>query len=354
MEFHATSKSGMKAKWVSTGAALAELHVPDAHGNLIDVVLGFDDEAGYRSPDNQHFGCTTGRFANRIARGRFTLDGREYQLAVNNGPNHLHGGVERNFCSVDWNGEPFTSPRGPGVRFHYTAPDGEEGYPGKLDVTVAYTLTDGNAIRLDYEATTDAPTIINLTNHSYFNLAGHGTPSVLDHEVWIGAERYTPKDAGGIPTGEIASVAGTPLDFRTRQRLADRIDKLGDAQADGYDHNYILNGPRGVLKFAAQLYHPASGRVMNVHTDQPGLQLYAGNMLRGQRGKDGKTYPRRSAVCFETLYGTSGRQYRQGDGLALETQHFPDSPNQPHFPTTVLRPGEVYRHTCVYDFTTES
>ena len=335
MEFFATSSSGLKAKWFSTGATIAELHVPNAIGELADVVLGFDEEARYLSADNQHFGCTTGRVANRIAGGRFTLDGREYQLATNHGPNHLHGGVERNFCKVDWAGEAFESDRGAGVRFRYISSDGEEGYPGTLDTTVTYTLTGNRAIRIDYEATTDRPTIVNLTNHTYFNLAGHGTPSVLDHEVWIGADRYTPKGEGGIPTGEIADLAGTPLDLRTRRILSERIDELGSEQADGYDHNYVLNGPPGMLKLAAQVYHPASGRTMNVHTDQPGVQLYAGNMLRGQTGKGGALYPRRSALC-------------------LETQKFPDAPNHPQFPSIVLRPGETYRHVCVYEFGVES
>jgi aldose 1-epimerase len=334
-EFFASNPAGVRAKWVSHGAALAELHVPDRNGNFADVVLGFDDEAGYRSENNQHFGCATGRFANRIAGGKFTLEGREYQLAQNNGPNHLHGGPKRGFGKIEWQGEAFDGELGSGVRFHYTSPDGEEGYPGTLDVTVTYTLTLLGAIRIDYVATTDKPTIINLTNHSYFNLVGHGTRTVLDHELWIGADRYTPKDAVSIPTGEIADVAGTPFDFRLRHAIGDRINELGNEQGDGYDHNYVLNGPPGMMRLIAEVYHPASGRKLRVHTDQPGVQLYVGNMLRGQKGKGGAVYPRRSAVC-------------------LETQHFPDSPNQPQFPSTVLRPGETYRQTCVYEFSIES
>jgi aldose 1-epimerase len=326
----------MRAKWVSHGASLAELHVPDREGNLADIVLGFDDEAGWRSADNQHFGSTTGRYANRIAGGRFTLDGQEYQLAQNNGTNHLHGGQERGFGKIEWEGEAFEGELGQGVRFHYTSPDGEEGYPGTLDVTVTYTLTLMGALRIDYEATADKPTIINLTNHSYFNLAGQGTPTVLDHLVWIAAEQYTPKDANDIPMGEIADVAGTPLDFRQQRALGERIAQLGDSKpSDGYDHNFVLNGPEGIMRLAAEVYHPPSGRKMRVHTDQPGIQLYVGNMLRGQTGKGGAVYPRRSALC-------------------LETQHFPDSPNHPHFPSTVLRPGDTYRHTCVYEFSVES
>jgi aldose 1-epimerase len=336
MEFFAASPAGMRAKWVSYGASLAELWTPDRDGNVADVMLGFDDEAGFHSADNQHFGATTGRYANRIAGGRFQLDGREYQLALNNGPNHLHGGPNRGFGKIEWEGESFEGELGSGVRFHYTSPDGEEGYPGTLDVTVTFTLTLVGGLRIDYAATTDKPTIINLTNHTYFNLAGQGTPTVLDHDVWIAAERYTPKDANDIPTGEIASVAGTPLDFREPRRLGDRIAELGDAQQkDGYDHNFVLDGPEGVLRLAAELYHPSTGRKMRVHTDQPGMQLYTGNMLRGQRGKQGAVYPRRSAIC-------------------LETQHFPDSPHHANFPSTVLRPGETYRQTCVYEFSVES
>jgi aldose 1-epimerase len=336
MEFFATNPAGMRAKWVSYGASLAELWVPDRDGNLADVVLGFDIDARYHSADNQHFGATTGRYANRVAGGRFTLDGREYQLAQNNGRNHLHGGPNRGFGKVQWKGEQLQSDLGAGVRFHYTSPDGEENYPGTLAVTVAYTLTLVGTLRIDYAATTDKPTIINLTNHSYFNLAGQGTPTALDHVLWIAADRYTPKDAADIPTGEIASVQGTPLDFRQPRRIGDRIADLGDTQQkDGYDHNYVLNGPEAALRLAAELYHPASGRKMRVHTDQPGMQFYTGNMLRGQQGKAGATYPRRSAVC-------------------LETQHFPDSPNHPEFPSTVLRPGETYRQTCVYEFSAET
>lgn len=336
MEFFASNPAGMRAKWVSHGASLAELHVPDRDGNLADVVLGFDDEGGYCSDDNQHFGATTGRFANRIAGGRFTLDGREYQLACNNGSNHLHGGPSRGLGLVQWQGEPFDDPLGSGVRFHYVSPDGEEGYPGSLDIAVTYTLTLPGAVRIEYVAHTDRPTIINLTNHSYFNLAGQGAPTVLDHQLWIAADRYTPKNEYDIPTGEIAEVAGTALDFRRPRVIGDRISELGNAQQkDGYDHNFVLNGPEGALRLAAEAYHAPTGRKLRVHTDQPGMQFYVGNMLRGQAGKRGATYPRRSALC-------------------LETQHFPDSPNQPQFPSVVLRPGETYRHTCVYEFSVES
>ncbi len=334
MEYQVTGPTGMRAKFVSRGATLAEVWVPDRDGRMADVVLGFDHESGYASTDNQHFGCTTGRFANRIALGKFTLDGKEYQLAINNGVNHLHGGSKRDLSRVDWEGEQFEGPDGAGVRFHYLSPDGEEGYPGNLDVTVTYRLTPGNAVKIDYVATTDKATPVNLTNHSYFNLSGHGTASVLDHEVWIGADRYTPKDAGAIPTGEIAPVEGTPFDFRTQRRLGDRIGDLTGVDADGYDHNFVLNGPLGVMKLAATVFDPASGRTLHVHTDQPGMQLYTSNFVWGQTCKAGQVYRKQSAVC-------------------LETQHFPDSPNKPQFPSCILRPGETYRYTCAYEFGVE-
>jgi aldose 1-epimerase len=334
MEFYVESPSGIRAKWITRGATLAELHVPDARGKLADVVLGFNDEAGYSSTDNQSFGCTTGRVANRIANGKFTLDGCEYQLAINNGPNHLHGGPERALQRVQWQGEKFSSERGAGVRFHYVSPDGEEGYPGTLDVTTTYTLTPKGALRIDYLATTDKPTHVNLTNHSYFNLSGHGTPNVLDHELWIGAERYTPKDETSIPTGELASVAGTPLDFRTRRPIGALMHELTGAESVGYDHNFVLDGPLRMMRLAATLFDPASGRTMRVHTDQPGVQLYTANYVWGQTCKAGQVYRKHGSVC-------------------LETQHFPDSPNKPQFPSTVLRPGEEYKYTCVYEFQSE-
>ncbi len=317
----------MVAKWISRGATLTELHVPDRSGRLADVVLGFDDLAGYESGANQHFGCTTGRYANRICAGKFLLDNVEYQLDTNLGPNHLHGGSKRGLDKVIWNAEPLQS----GIRFTYTSPDGEENFPGNLDLVVTYTLDDENALRIEYLATTDKPTIINLTNHSYFNLAGHGESSVLDHEVWIDADRYTQTDDTSIPTGKLLEVKDTPFDFRKPVPLGDRIDELTDTPAGGYDHNFVLNGSNGTVRKVAQVRDPKSGRVMEVATDQPGVQLYTGNGLSGQSGKSGKRYPRHSAVCFET-------------------QHFPDSPNQPTFPTTVLRPGETYRHVCEYRF----
>ena len=330
MQHRFTNNHGVTAKWISRGATLAELHVPDHQGNLADVVLGFDDVAGYESGANQHFGCTTGRFANRICGGKFTLDGTEYQLATNNGPNHLHGGPERGLDKIDWQAEPLDS----GIRFTYTSPDGEESFPGELALVVSYTLTDDNAMEIAYEATTDKPTIINLTNHSYFNLAGHGAENILGHEVWIDADRYTPTDEYSIPTGELAEVAGTPFDFRQPKLVGREFAAVAKTQGGGYDHNFVLNGTAGTLRKIAQVVDPASGRVMHVSTDQPGVQFYTGNGLHDQTGKGGKTYAPQSALC-------------------LETQHFPDSPNQSHFPTTVLRPGETYRHQCVYAFAVE-
>ncbi|MCA9258381.1 MAG: galactose mutarotase [Planctomycetales bacterium] len=329
MEFYAENKAGHRAKWISRGATLAEWHVPDRQGVTADIVLGFDDEAGYASGDNQHFGCTTGRYANRIAAGKFTIDGKEYQLALNNGPNHLHGGPKRGLDKVDWEGESFQHECGAGVIFRYSSPDGEEGYPGRLDVTVKYTLTDVGEMVIEYEAVTDQPTHVNLTNHSYFNLAGQGTPSALEHVLRLEADHYTPKDATGIPTGEIAPVAGTPYDFTNPTALGARIKELGEPQLDGYDHNFVLNGKPGETRLIAELVDPQSGRKLTVATDQPGVQLYTGNFLKGQPGKGGVTYPGYSAVC-------------------LETQAFPDSPNKPDFPSTLLRPGETYRQACIY------
>lgn len=323
--FLLTNSRGMTAKLISRGATLAELHVPDRVGQVADVVLGFDDLTSYESGANQHFGCTTGRFANRIHRGKFTLDGIEYQLAINNGPNHLHGGSSRSLDKVTWTGTRLD--KSLGVRFTCESPAGEEMYPGTLSLAVTYTLSEDNALRIDYEATTDNPTIINLTNHSYFNLSGHGEPSILDHELAIDADRITVVDNESIPTGELAEVAGTAFDFRSRHRIGDRIAET----AGGYDHNYVLNGEWGTLRSIAEVFDPQSRRVMRVATDQPGVQLYTGNGLHGQTGKEGKTYPRQSAFC-------------------LETQNFPDAPNQPNFPSPVLRPGETYRHTCIYAF----
>ncbi len=328
------NSQGVTAKIMTRGATLTQLHVPDKTGKTADVVLGFDDVAGYESDDNQYFGCTVGRVGNRIGKGKFTLNGKEYQLAVNNGPNHLHGGLKRSFDKVVWKAQAVETSTGPGVKFTYTSPDGEEGYPGTMSATVIYSLSDNNELRIEYEATTDADTPINLTNHSYFNLAGEGAATVLDHVLTLNASKYTPTDDTLIPTGKIESVEGTPLDFRKPTRIGERIKQLDDSPYIGYDHNVVLDGEMGTLRHIATLKDPASGRVLKVSTTEPGVQFYSGNFLKGQKGKGGKTYAHRSAMC-------------------LETQHFPDSVNHPNFPTTILKPGDTYRHKAVFALSAE-
>lgn len=332
--FTLKNANGMQAKLITRGATLTHLLVPGKDGQLADVVLGFDDVQGYESDANQYFGCTTGRVANRIAKGQFTVDGKSYQVAVNNGPNHLHGGTKRSLDKVIWEAEPIKGKHGDAVRFHYLSPDGEEGFPGNLDITVTYTLTDNNELRIDYLATTDKPTPINLTNHSYFNLSGAGSPSILDHLLTIHAAKYTPTDEHLIPTGKIDSVEGTPLDFRTEQSVGKRIAEVIATPALGYDHNYVIDRQGDGLVTAAVVRDPQSGRVMTVKTTEPGVQLYTGNHLFGQKGKEGKAYPQRSALC-------------------LETQHFPDSVNHDNFPSTILKPGERYTQTTIYAFSVE-
>jgi aldose 1-epimerase len=326
--------NGVVVKLISRGATLTEWHVPDKYGKVADVVFGFDDIAGYESKGNGYFGTTTGRVANRIAGGKFKVDGKEYQVAKNDGPNALHGGLKRSLDKVVWDGKPFENAEGRGVEFTYVSPDGEEGYPGKLTTKVTYTLTDKNEVKIDYEATTDQPTPINLTNHTYFNLSGAGSPTILDHELKILGDQYTPVDETLIPTGEIAPVEGTPLDFREFHKIGERVKQLDNKPGKGYDHNFVLNNQDGDLALAAVVREPKSGRVLKVFTTEPGVQFYGGNFLDGVKGKGGKAYAHRSGFC-------------------LETQHFPDSVNQPEFPDAVLRPGETYRHTCVYQITAE-
>lgn len=329
-----TNDNGMVAKLITRGATLTELHVPDKDGALADVVLGFDDVASYESERNQYFGTTTGRVANRIADAMFTLEGKTYKLFANNGDNHLHGGNGRSLDKVIWEAEPRDTRFGPGVRFTYTSPDGEEGYPGNLEITVTYVLTSDNRLAIRYRATTDKATPVNLTNHSYFNLSGAGSETVLDHVLTLHADRFTPTDDELIPTGEIESVEGTPLDFRKPTALGERIEDLIETPYKGYDHNMVLNGEAGEIREIAVLKDPKSGRVMTTSTDQPGVQLYSGNFLFGQEGKGGKTYPLRSAVC-------------------LETGHYPDSVHHENFPSIILQPGETYQQTCVYSFSAE-
>jgi aldose 1-epimerase len=332
-----TNARGMEVKLITYGGAIQSLRVPDRDGRKANVTLGFSDLEGYLNPGNPYFGCITGRYANRIARGRFVLDGVVHDdLAINNPPNHLHGG-NVGFDKVVWDAEVVRGKGFVGVRFHYLSPDGDENYPGALNTFVTYTLNNRNALRMRYEATTDAPTIVNLTNHAYWNLAGEGTGDINDHKLLLKASRYTPVDETLIPTGEIAAVAGTPLDFTRSTRIGRRI-RDGHPQlviGRGYDHNWVLDRHGRGLELAARLEDPKSGRVLEVLTVEPGIQFYSGNFLDG------------------TLYGTSGRAYRQGDGLALETQHYPDSPNHPNFPSTVLRPGEKYDTTTVYRFSTD-
>jgi aldose 1-epimerase len=324
---------GTRMKVLSYGGVVQSLEIPDRRGRYANVSAGFDDLDDYvaRSP---HFGALIGRYGNRIAKGRFTLDGTTYQLSVNDGENSLHGGA-LGFDYRVWDVEPFAEGSDVGLRLRYTSADGEMGYPGTLKAKVTYTLTRSGDWRIDYEATTDKATVVNLTSHVYWNLAGEGSGTIEDHELSIAASRFTPTDAGLIPTGELAKVAGTPFDFR-RAKPIGRDIRAGHPQlvlAKGFDHNWVLDkGITARPEHIATLRDPSSGRTLRIATDQPGLQFYSGNFLDG------------------TLTGPGGSVYRQGDALCLETQHFPDSPNQPSFPSTVLRPGQTYRSTTVHTF----
>jgi len=322
---------GMVAKITTLGAILTELHVPDRHGSLTNVVLGFDNLDRYLQ-GHPAFGATVGRVANRIANARFTLDGREIQVTPNMGRHHIHGG-RAGFHQRVWTiAEASGDDAGARVRFSYHSVDGEEGYPGNLEVSVTYTLTDENELRLDYQAVTDKPTPVNLTNHSYFNLAGSG--DVLGHVLEIAADEYTLADRDLIPTGEIAPVNGTPLDFTRPTTIGARIDQLRP-HPNGYDHNYVLRPPAGQLRFAARATEPASGRVMETWTTEPGVQLYTAN------GFDGR------------MTGTGGVVYPRHAGFCLETQHYPDSVNHPQFPSTILRPGDTFRSTTSFRFSVQ-
>ncbi|MGI5443076.1 aldose epimerase family protein [Streptomyces shenzhenensis] len=324
---------GTRLKVLSYGGIVQSLEIPDRHGRHANVSLGYDNLAAYVA-GTTFFGATIGRYGNRIAKGRFTLDGRTHQLSVNDGENSLHGGA-RGFDTRVWDVEGFTAGPDVGLHLYHTSVDGEMGYPGTLRTKVTFTLTRHGDWRIDYEATTDRPTVVNLTNHTYYNLAGEGSGSIHDHELTLRAARYTPTDAGLIPTGELARVAGTPFDFR-RAKAVGRDIRAGHPQlvtAKGFDHNFVLDkGVTARPEHIATLRDPRSGRTLKIATDQPGVQFYSGNFLDG------------------SLVGSSGRTYRQGDGLCLETQHFPDSPNQPSFPSTVLRPGQTYRTTTIHSF----
>jgi len=327
-----TNKHRLQARIMDYGGVVVSLRVPDREGKLADVVLGFDTVAEYPEK-SQYFGCITGRYANRIAKGKFSLDGKEYTLATNNEPNHLHGGV-KGFNQYVWKGTAMETPDGPALKLVWSSPDGDEGYPGKLDCEVTYTLTQGNALRIDYKAVTDKPTVLNLTNHSYWNLSGEGSATVLDHELTILADRYTPVDETSIPTGEVAPVEGTPLDFRKPTVVGARIGEDHGQLKNGlgYDHNYVFKNVRdGKMIHMATLRDPKSGRIMDVDSTEPAIQFYTGNFLDGRTGKGGKPYAHRSALC-------------------LETQTFPDSPNRPSFPSPVLRPGQTYETTTIYTF----
>jgi aldose 1-epimerase len=332
----------MTVRVLTYGGVIQTLEVPDADGEMENVVLGFADLAGYVSDEDPYFGSLIGRYGNRIAGGTFDLDGETYQLPLNDGPNTLHGGPE-GFDDRVWAATPVGDDDVAALQLELVSPDGDQGFPGTLTTTVTYTLDDDSRLTVHYEATTDAPTVVNLTQHTYWNLAGEGSGTIYDHELQINASGYTPVDETLIPTGEIAPVEGTPFDFREPTAIGERI-RDNDQQllyGQGYDHNWALdrtdNGARegsdseDALEKAAVLHDPASGRTLTITTTEPGLQFYSGNFLDG------------------TLVGTSGRIYRQSDGLALETQHFPDSPNQPDFPSTVLRPGEVYDSTTVFE-----
>jgi aldose 1-epimerase len=329
-QFDLKNAKGMEVRLAAYGARITSIKVPDRNGNFADVVLGFDTVEPYRSsPKKPYLGVTLGRYAGRIANGLFTLDGVEYVLAKNNGPNHNHGGIT-GFDKVVWDAKQ----TGNSVTFHRTSPNGEEGYPGNLDVCVTYTLTEKDELIIDYRATTDRATPVNLSNHSYFNLAGEGSETVLLHDLKINADRMLPIDKTSVPTGKIVPVADTPFDFRQPKPVGRDIDKPNEqlAHGSGYDHTFVLNPRQDDPLPAAILYEKSSGRMMKVFTDQPGLQLYTANFLDGSlTGKSGRPYARQSALC-------------------LETQHFPDSPNQPQFPNTILRPGETYQSRTIYQF----
>jgi aldose 1-epimerase len=328
-----TNHQGMRVAITNYGGIVVSIVVPDSKGRVADVVLGFDNLEGYLAKE-PYFGALIGRYGNRIGNARFKLNGVEYKLPANDGPNSLHGGFQ-GFDKRVWTAREIRGEH-PALELTYLSKDGEEGYPGDLRAKVVYSLTDDNALRIDYTATTDKETVVNLTNHSYFNLAGEGNGDILKHEIMINADRFTPIDGTLIPTGELRKVENTPFDFRKPAMIGARID-ADDEQikfGKGYDHNFVLNRSGAGLSLAARVTDPGSGRVLEVLTTQPGLQFYTGNFLDGSvHGKGGKSYGRRSAFC-------------------LETQHFPDSPNKPSFPSTTLKPGQTYRESTVYRFST--
>lgn len=325
------NSKGMEAAITNYGGIVVSLMTPDKNGQFADIVLGFDSLDGYLK-EHPYFGAIVGRYGNRIGGAKFSISGKEYKLAANNGPNSLHGGI-KGFDKKVWAAQVDDATNS--LILSYSSPDMEEGYPGKLDVQVTYTLTEANELRINYKATTDKETVVNLTNHSYFNLAGQGNGDILNHSIQIMSEKTTPVDATLIPTGELKDVAGTPFDFTAPHKIGERINDTSDEQikfGGGYDHNFVVDGQAGSLRPAARVTEPTSGRAMEVLTTEPGVQFYTGNFLDGTlKGKGGKVYPKRSGLC-------------------LETQHFPDSPNKPQFPTTTLKPGQTYLSTTVYRF----
>jgi len=331
-----TNTSGMEVKITNYGGTITSIKAPDRNKKLADVVLGFDNLGGYTAKSNTaHFGALIGRYGNRLAKGIFKLNGRTYNVPVNDGPNSLHGGL-KGFDKRVWRAKEVSSDTGPGLELRYTSQDGEEGYPGKLEVTVRYTLDDKNALHIDYSATTNKDTVLNLTNHTYFNLGGVGSGSILHEKLMLNADRFTPVDSTLIPTGKIEPVAGTPFDFRKAMEIGSRIGQ-DDEQLKfgrGYDHNFVVNHPGDLSAIAARVEDPDSGRVLEVHTDQPGIQFYTGNFLDGSVSGIGGPFTHRSALC-------------------LETQHYPDSPNQPNFPSTVLRAGQRFHSVTIFQFLTE-
>ncbi|MBN2036549.1 MAG: galactose mutarotase [Chitinispirillaceae bacterium] len=334
-----TNNKGVEMKVTNYGGIVTALKVPDKKGAMADIVLGFNDISGYTSPTylkaNPFFGATIGRYGNRIGGAAFKVDGKEFTLAKNNGPNNLHGGV-KGFDKRIWTAKEVKGKNSVGLELSYVSKDGEEGFPGTLTTTVTYTLTNNNEFKIDYNATTDKTTICNLTHHSYFNLAGEGGGDILGHQIMLKASKITPVDSTLIPTGELKEVAGTPFDFRKSTDIGARINEEDEQLTfgKGYDHNWVLDRPKGSkgLLLAATAYDPKSGRAMDVLTTEPGIQLYVGNFLDG------------------TLTGKSGKAYAHRTGFCLETQHYPDSPNQPSFPSTVLKPGQTYKTSTVYKF----
>lgn len=330
-----SNENGLSATVTNYGGIIVDLMVPDKDGRMDDVVLGYESIEDYVK-DNPYFGALIGRYGNRICNGKFVLDGTTYDLAINNGKNHLHGGL-KGFDKVVWDTAEEETPEGPSLKLHYLSKDGEEGYPGNLDVNVTYTLTNKNELRIDYRATTDKTTICNLTQHSYFNMKGHGNGDILGHELMINADNFTPVNEGLIPTGEIRSVEHTPMDFRKSTPIGERIN-INDQQIKyglGYDHNWVLNKKSNELTLAASVYEPQSGRYMEAWTTEPGIQFYSGNFLDGSN------------------IGKGGNVYNQRNGFCLETQHYPDSPNKSDFASVVLKPGEKYETTTIYKFLTK-